>query len=926
MTASTGLPACWPVPLPPGEVNRPRHVARGVRRDGRQVLIGGAAAGLASTSMTSPLVEREEVLTELATCADSALRGAGRLVIIRGETGSGKSSVVRAFCGDFRGGTVAISRCDPVFAPTPLGPILDSCECLDEDVCARLVHAIGGDAGASSVPYAVASTLTATAPLVWVIEDVHWADSATLDVLRYVTRRLARMSVLLVVTYRDDELGPQHPLAVALGDAVGSKALVRIDLSLLSLSGVRTMAAAHLDVDVPELHRVTGGNPFLVTEALAAGWASDAPAAVRRSMGERLARLSPSGRAAAAAVAVLGPDATVDVVDRVAPHDGDGVAECMSAGILNLVDERLMFRHEMSRRAVCGVLPPNQRRALHAAALGALGSTLPDQEVVSQLAFHAEGAGDTAAVLRYAPAAADRAVALGEHRLAADQYARALRHADDVSPEVLATWWEGRSRAAHLYGLGEQAVEFIGEAVTLRREARDHLREGDDLRVLSYRSYALKPVAAVRELAERAVGLLEPLGASTELAWAYANRTQVACLTYRHAAVAENAAKASRVAHTCCTSMPALWANAFQAISMVTRGADWSAFDAVWQDAKSDPAAVEAAGVTAVMASWVAMQHHDRAAVERYLIDSTDVFGEHNSPDSWLIRQGTLALLALDAGRCAEAETLAVSVLDRADLTPLHYLQAQVAAATVHARAGHGDVWSLLDQALARHDPEDVMRTGIIWAARIEAAWLAGDIASARVEAERALSMLTEQVDGWVAGRVGAWAQIVGIEKPSLPASPAGPYARQLKGDWIGAATEWDRLGCPYQAAIARLHAGASEVAEAGLTALESLGAHAAVVIGRVMVRAHGRPAHTGSDDFKLSSRQWQVAELLVARCTDREIADALFITPKTASHHVSAILAKLGVRTRATARRRLLEARRPSIRGGERMIQRNAS
>ena len=306
--------------------------------------------------------------------------------------------------------------------------------------------------------------------------------------------------------------------------------------------------------------------------------------------------------------------------------------------------------------------------------------------------------------------------------------------------------------------------------------------------------------------------------------------------------------------------------------------------------------------------------------------DPTDFFGEHNLPGFWLIRQGTLALLALDAGHCAEAETLAVNVLDRADLTPLHYLQAQVAAATVRARAGRSGVWPLLDQALASHDREDVMRTGIIWAARIEAAWLAGDRDSARVEAERALSMLTDQVDGWVVGRIGAWAQIAGIERPDLPASPAGPYARQLKGDWVGAATEWDRLGCPYQAAIARLHAGAIDVAEAGVTALESLGADAAVAIGRAMIRAHGRLAQTGPYNFKLSRRQWQVAELLVARCTDREIADALVITPKTASHHVSAILAKLGVRTRSAARHRVLEARRRSVHGGERVIQRTAS
>ena len=113
------------------------------------------------------------------------------------------------------------------------------------------------------------------------------------------------------------------------------------------------------------------------------------------------------------------------------------------------------------------------------------------------------------------PAAADHAAALGAHHQAVDQYARALRHADGVSPEVRATWWEGRSRAAYLCGLREQAVQSMSEAATLRREARDDLREGDDLRDSLASVAPLKPVEAVRELADQAVGSLEPLGASS---------------------------------------------------------------------------------------------------------------------------------------------------------------------------------------------------------------------------------------------------------------------------------------------------------------------------------------------------------------------------------------------------------------------------
>ena len=109
-----------------------------------------AAPGLPSPTTTGPLAERDRVLAELAEHAGCALGGAGMLVMIRGEAGIGKSSVVRAFCHDFRGGTVAISHCDPVSAPVPLGPILDLCDCLDQDVGARLKGAISRRGGVGS--------------------------------------------------------------------------------------------------------------------------------------------------------------------------------------------------------------------------------------------------------------------------------------------------------------------------------------------------------------------------------------------------------------------------------------------------------------------------------------------------------------------------------------------------------------------------------------------------------------------------------------------------------------------------------------------------------------------------------------------------------------------------------------------------------
>ena len=139
---------------------------------------------------------------------------------------------------------------------------------------------------------------------VLVFEDMHWADDATLDLLRYLGRRLEATRTLLVATYRDDEVGPQHPLRVALGDLATSDTARRLKLESLTPDGVRTLAAGS-GLDPKELHRRTGGNPFFVTEVLAAGGTS-LPPTLRDAVLARAAHLSATGRRALEAAAVLG--------------------------------------------------------------------------------------------------------------------------------------------------------------------------------------------------------------------------------------------------------------------------------------------------------------------------------------------------------------------------------------------------------------------------------------------------------------------------------------------------------------------------------------------------------------------------------------------------------------------------------------------
>ncbi len=248
------------------------------------------------------LLERSSFLRTLAEYATEASHGDGRLVLVSGESGMGKTALLEAFQREQPGTRWLWGACDGLFTPRPLGPLFDIGAQLDGDYygqdgndekAGELAALCRQGAARDRLFAALLTELDTHTPFsIVVIEDVHWADEATIDLLSFVGRRLARRPALILVTYRDDELGEDHPLRRALGDLATQRTTRRMRLAPLSEDAVRTLAAGR-DVDVTELHRITGGNPFYVTEILDAGWPS-IPPTVRDAVGARLARLTPT--------------------------------------------------------------------------------------------------------------------------------------------------------------------------------------------------------------------------------------------------------------------------------------------------------------------------------------------------------------------------------------------------------------------------------------------------------------------------------------------------------------------------------------------------------------------------------------------------------------------------------------------------------
>ncbi len=267
------------------------------------------------------LLEREGELGELAAAVESVRAGRGVVVLVRGEAGIGKTSLLRAM-RDRADVAFHVGRCEPLSVPEPLGPVRELAEAVGAGDMPELEV---GDRRA--LARALQLALTSDGPAVAAVEDAHWADPATLDVVRLLARRVEYVALGLIVTLRDDELAGNQPLGVLIGDLATDPSVTQISLRPLSLDAVRSLAAGS-GVDAGEIARITGGNPFLVPETVAAEGAM--PVSVRDATLARVARLGPEARGLVDVAAVAGQRISPRLLEALAPDREDAVEEALA--------------------------------------------------------------------------------------------------------------------------------------------------------------------------------------------------------------------------------------------------------------------------------------------------------------------------------------------------------------------------------------------------------------------------------------------------------------------------------------------------------------------------------------------------------------------------------------------------------------------
>jgi DNA-binding CsgD family transcriptional regulator len=855
------------------------------------------------------LLEREAHLEQLAEHLRQATAGHGRVVLVGGEAGVGKTSLTEAFCRQ-TAGTAAVLRtsCDALSTPGPLGPL--------RDLAPALGLAIGqspleGTARELLFRETLAALAARRGPTVIIGEDAHWADGASLELLRFLGRRIGSLPILFVVTYRDDEIGPDHPFRLILGDLATAPAVHRVRVPPLSEAGVGQLAADS-GRDIPTLHRLTGGNPFFLTEVLAAE-DQTVPATVGDAILARAARLSPEARAVLDVAAIIGSMIDPDLLLAVAGPVLVEVDECIDRGLLRATGDRLAFRHDLTREAILATIAPPRRRLLHARVLTALRKRPESERDLAHLAHHAEAAGDGEAVLEFAIAAAEHAKGLHAHREAAAQYARALRFADRLPAAERARLFEDRSIACYLSDQGEDAIAARRAALDTWRRLGNPLKEGDSLRWLSRVYWSQGQGAKAEEAATAALEVLEPLTPGPELAMAYSNLSQLRMVEHdleatrfwgnRAIALAEQLEETETLVHALANVGTAhLTFEHDRGESELQRSLQLS-IDCGFLDHAARALTCLAMGA---MLTW----RLDEA--DRQLAAGIAYATEHDLDFYHWYLVATRATIRLYQGQWDEAEEEIRHLLQQPALSPLTRLVALTVLGQVGARRGSPEAAHALDEALALAESNDqLMRLGRVRVARAEAALLAGDKPRARSEALAVRDTVFSRGNRWQRGEV-AWLLREAGDGDIPPDGLAEPYALQIAGDFAGAAAAWREIGCPYEEARALAASDDPDAVRQAVTTFEQLGAEPALRLAIRHLRAlgvrdlpqirRGPHAATRANPAGLTRREAEVLTLMAEGLRNAEIAERLFLAPKTVRHHVSVILTKLGVETRIEA------------------------
>jgi DNA-binding CsgD family transcriptional regulator/tetratricopeptide (TPR) repeat protein len=852
------------------------------------------------------LVERSAYLEKLDLFYQRVLNGEGHTVFLFGEAGVGKTSVVNQFIKENTNkGSVLTGACDSLFTPRPLGPLVD----VAGQVSVEFQQMLRRESDRAIIFSSLIDELSSrNLPVILVFEDIHWADEATIDLIKFLARRIHRLPCLFLLTYRDEEIHARHALKNVFGELMPAT-FSKISIQRLSRTAVLDLATRRGHNSGEKLFDLTGGNPFYVTEILA-NESNEIPERVKDSILTVFNSKDNSIQALWEILSILPSRIEPEIANRIEHDFPNGIDQSIQSGVLVSKSGYTSFKHELFRLTIEESLSPSKRRDLHRKVLNILNER-PGSANLSQLVHHARVANERQLVATLAPKAAQEASSVGSHIEASKHYQTAIEFIDKNDP-ALCSLYERHAYECYLTNQISSAIQSQQHALDIWRQLKVSLKEGDALRFLSRLWWFEGDRLQAIKFAKESIDILENGFPTRERALSYSNLAQLYML-------ADDRKQALD------------WGN--KAIELATRMNDAE----VLSHALNNVGAAilrysgnEDEGQQKLNQSLeIALKNglHEHAARAYTNLSFTHVLGKRYGDairvfdeglkycedldlNSWTYyMQSEKVNLLLETGAWNESERLSESLASYAFHPAMVRIGALVTLARLKTRRGSFDEAKVyIDQAktLANRTGE-AQRIIPVLSAELELCFVSGSKPPIDEVRKAETSLFHEKDNSHYYTMLAYWMTRCGIsiqEEHNF----TGAFDFEYRNDWKRAVEKWRAIGCPYEEALALFESG-DEGQKQALKILDSLGATATLNLLKTKMKERGVTSiprgireSTRNNPAQLTNRQIEVLNLLREGLQNAEIADRLFISNKTVDHHISAIFLKLDVNSRVRA------------------------
>jgi predicted ATPase/DNA-binding CsgD family transcriptional regulator len=849
------------------------------------------------------LVERDYFLSLMRKTFDETFDGEGHCLLVSGESGIGKTSLVRVFCKKIENRCkIYKGSCDALFTPRPLGPV--------QDIVWQL-HGLDWNelAGLPDRPALFSRFFheleSRNGPAVIIIEDIHWADEATLDFIKFFARRISQLHCLFILTYRDDEIHTQHPLRNVLGQ-LPPHSFTRMRLTPLSREVVQQMSDER-GYNGEDVYTISGGNPFYVNEILAS-YSVGVPENIRDSVLSSFNRLDEKTKQIWTILSVLPTGFEMRYLEAMEPQYAGAIENCMNLQILIPKEGLLSFKHELYRRTIENSLSPFVRIALNKRILDLFCKNFEENGEIERIIHHAKNANENAVVVKYAPIAAKQAAKVGAHVEAAVLYHTAIEYYDGNDKELLVQFYESYAYECYLTNQIKEAIIYSGKALTIWKEKNDIEKSSDILRLLSRLWWYDGNRKNAEGYALQAIEVLWMRPPSRAGAMALSNMSQLKMHSYEFAecikwgeqaiAVAKALNDEGTLSHALNnvgTALARVASSREEGVAHLQQSLDIALRNSYHEHA--------ARAFSNLASNAVKMKDY---AFARHILEEGIRYCEERDLDTYLIYLFAFkAKLNLETGNWDQAGLIAEALIRQENQPSIVKIEALIVSAKVKMRKGLGDPLSLLleakKMAFGTMEPQRIFPTVT---AIFEYEWIHGVSVLTGDEVGHAITLLDYDGNIYEKSELAWW--LLKARKRNVALNEY--YEGYQAGNAVKAAAAWEKLGCAYEQALV-LFGGNEDDKRTAIDILQKLNATTVGEKLKFEMRSSGIKSiprgirkSTQANPAKLTERELGVLQLLKEGLHNKEIAMKLFISPKTVDHHMTSIFFKLDVNSRAKA------------------------